>query len=463
MVFAGIEATSTVWLFVGAALALLTAPALALLHGDVAPRRNVAVALVRALSAVAIVGTQWILFGYSLAFGPTRHGLIGGFAYAGLAGIAGGAVHGSSLAIVTFRLMFALAMPALIAGAFADRMKYRAYVVFVLCWSTFVFDPVAHWMWAHGGWLGKLGVLDFAGGTVVHLTAGISALVCLAVLGKRPDERSAQGPLPTRDVLTKLAGAALLWLACLGFNSFGPLPSTKIVSLTFVTTQLGGLAGGLGWLVVEWRDRGRVSPLGVALAMVAGLVAITPAAGYVSPSAAVAIGFIAGAVSYGTALGAVAGLLAALLAITADAGYVDPATALGIALLAGAICYGAVLLRERFNLERAPDAFGTHAVAALAGALLTGVFAQKALNGTGADGALFGNSHQAALQFLACAATGLYTGLLTYVILKVIDAAIGLRPGLARGVAEEASERCDVTGVRERPGAARATRGAASL
>jgi len=455
MGLARIDAADAAWLLAGALVALLIAPAMALLYGDGSHRRNGTAALLRALAAIPIVAVQWVLFGYSLAFGPSPHGILGRFAYAGTVGLLGGEGHERAVAVIAFRMMFALTMPAVIAGAFAERMKFRAYVVFVICWSTVVFDPIAHWVWSDGGWLGKLGVLDFAGGTVVHLTAGISALVCIAVIGNARDgapERGRGGSADARNVLAKWAGAGLLWLAYTGFNAAGALPSTRLASLAFVTTQLGAAAGGLGWLLVEWQDRGRVRPVGLAVGIVAGLIAIAPGAGYVSPSAAIAIGFIGGAVSYGTALGAVAGLSAALLAITAEAGYVAPATAVVLAVVAGGICYGAVMLRDRFGSACTPDAFGIHAVAGLAGALLTGVFAQKALNERGADGALFGNSNQAAVQLLACVVATLYTGLLTLVILKVIDATIGLGYGQAP-IDDEAGDRgdgSDVTGVRER-------------
>ncbi len=456
MGFARIDATDAAWLLLGAAIALLTAPALALLYGDASHRRNVTVALLRALSAIPIVAVQWLLFGYSLAFGSSPHGIIGGFVYAGTSTAFASEGPRSAVAVIAFRMVFALAMPALIAGAFAERMRFRAYVAFVVCWSTIVFDPIAHWVWSDGGWLGRLGVLDYAGGTVVHLTAGVAALVCIAVIGKPRDEvpdGGASAPEDARDVLAKCAGAGLLWVAYTGFNVAGALPSARLASLAFVTTQLGAAAGGLGWLAVEWHDRGRVRPVGVALGVVAGLIAIAPAAGYVSPSAAIAIGFIGGAVSYGTALGAVAGLSAALLAITAEAGYVAPTTAVVLAVVAGCICYGAVMLRERFGAARMPDAFGIHAVAGIAGVLLTGVFAQKALNGRGADGALFGNSDQAAVQLLACVVAALYTSLVTLVILKLIDATIGLGYREAPQLEDETADRgevSDVTGVRER-------------
>ncbi len=295
-------------------------------------------------------------------------------------------MHGTvpTLAFVAFQMMFAVITPALISGAFAERMKFSAYVAFILLWSTLVYDPVAHWVWADGGWLFKLGALDFAGGTVVHLTAGLSALVCALVIGKRagyPRHRA----LP-HDLTMTLAGAGLLWFGWFGFNAGSALASGQLAALAFMATHLGAAGGALGWLFIEWRHRGKPTALGVASGLVAGLVAITPASGYVAPWAAIVIG-----------------------------------------LAAGVICYGAVLLKNRFGYDDSLDAFGVHGVGGLAGALLTGVFAQKVLNEAGADGALFGNVRQLGVQLLACAATGGYSVVLTYGILKVLDATIGLR------------------------------------
>jgi Amt family ammonium transporter len=382
---AKIDTGDTAWLIVSSALVLLMTPALALFYGGMVKRKNVLSTLMHSMAAIPILSVTWALYGYSLAFGPTKHGLIGGLDYAGMIGLAGEA-HGTvpALAFAAFQMMFAVITPALISGAFAERMKFSAYVVFILLWSTLVYDPVAHWVWADGGWLLKLGALDFAGGTVVHLTAGVSALVCAIVIGKRagyPQRRS----LP-HDLTMTIVGAGLLWFGWFGFNSGSALSSGQLAALAFVTTHLGAAGGALGWLVVEWRHRGKPTALGVASGLVAGLVAITPAAGYVAPWAAIVIGFTA-----------------------------------------GGVCYGAVLLKNRFGYDDSLDAFGVHGVGGLAGALLTGVFAQKALNDAGADGALFGNVKQLGIQAIACAATGLYAAVVTFGILRFIQATFGLR------------------------------------
>jgi Amt family ammonium transporter len=380
-----IDTGDTAWLIVSAALVLLMTPALALFYGGMVRRKNVLSTIMHSVAAIPILSIKWTLFGYSLAFGPTHHGLVGGLSLAGLSGLAG-QVHGTvpALAFAAFQMMFAVITPALISGAFAERMKFGAYVAFVLAWSTLVYDPVAHWVWADGGWLFKLGALDFAGGTVVHLTAGVSALVCALVIGRRvgyPRHR----PLP-HDLTMTLTGAGLLWFGWFGFNAGSALASGQLAALAFVATHLGAAGGAIGWLAVEWVHRGKPTALGVASGLVAGLVAITPAAGYVAPWAAIAIG-----------------------------------------LAAGGACYGAVLLKNRLGYDDSLDAFGVHGVGGLAGALLTGVFAQKALNDAGADGAAFGNARQLGVQAIACAATGVYAAVATFGILKAIDVTIGLR------------------------------------
>jgi Amt family ammonium transporter len=375
----------TAWLLMCAALVLLMTPALALFYGGMVRRKNVLSTIMHSMAAIPILSVKWALFGYSLAFGPDHGGLIGGLDYVGLRGIAG-TLHGTvpTFAFVAFQMMFAVITPALISGAFAERMKFSAYIVFVLVWSTLVYDPVAHWVWADGGWLFKLGALDFAGGTVVHLTAGISALVCAFVIGPRlkyPHER----PLPHNLTMT-LTGAGILWFGWFGFNAGSALSSGELAALAFVTTHLGAAGGALGWLAVEWRHRGKPTALGVASGLVAGLVAITPAAGYVAPWAAIVIGFVA-----------------------------------------SIVCYLAVLAKYKYGYDDSLDAFGVHGVGGFTGAILTGVFAQKVLNSAGSDGALFGNPHQLVIQILACAASGIYAAAVTFVVLKVIDKTIGLR------------------------------------
>jgi Amt family ammonium transporter len=380
-----VNSGDTAWLLIASALVLLMTPALALFYGGMVRRKNVLSTLMHSMAAIPLISVLWVVVGYSLAFGPSVKGLVGSFALAGMKGLACN-THGTvpELAFASYQMMFAVITPALISGAFAERMKFSAYVVFILGWSLLVYDPVAHWVWGDGGWLMKLGALDFAGGTVVHLTAGVSALVCALVVGKRlkyPQER----PLPHNLTMT-LTGAGLLWFGWFGFNAGSALSSGALASLAFMVTHLGAAGGALGWLFIEWRHRGKPTALGVASGLVAGLVAITPAAGYVTPLAAIVIGFVA-----------------------------------------SAACYGAVLLKYKYGYDDSLDAFGVHGVGGLTGALLTGVFAQKALNEAGADGLLAGNPRQLFVQLVACGATAAYAGLITWGLLKLIDKFIGLR------------------------------------
>src|SRR5262245_51462416 len=339
-----IDTGDTAWLLVSTALVLFMTPGLALFYGGMVRRKNVLATLMHSFSALPLVTLQWVLIGYSLAFGPSIFGLIGGPNLAGLGGLAAeakGAVP--HLALSAVQMMFAVITPALIAGAFAERMRFPAYVAFTLLWTTLVYDPVAHWVWAEGGWLAKMGALDFAGGTVVHLAAGVSALVCALVMGKRngyPQERH----VPHNLTMT-LTGAGVLWFGWFGFNAGSALTSGGVASLALVNTHVGAAAGACAWLVVEWAQRGKPTALGVASGLVAGLVGITPAAGFVAPWASAVIGG-----------------------------------------LAGAACYAAVVSKDKLGYDDSLDAFGVHGIGGLLGALLTGVFATKAVNEAGSDG-----------------------------------------------------------------------------
>ncbi len=385
-----VNAGDTAWLLVSAALVLMMTPALALFYAGMVRKKNVLSTMMHSLAAIPIVTVIWVLFGYSLAFGPSHHGLIGSLSMAGLAGL-DGSLHGTvpTLAFSAFQMMFAIITPALISGAFAERMKFSAYVLLVATWSVLVYVPVAHWVWAEDGWLFKMGALDFAGGTVVHLTAGASALVCSLVIGKRlkyPQER----PLPHNLTMT-LTGAGLLWFGWFGFNAGSALTSGWLAALAFVTTHLGAAGGAIGWLVVEWKHRGKPTALGVASGLVAGLVAITPAAGFVSPVAALVIGFAA-----------------------------------------SCVCYVAVLAKYKYGYDDSLDAFGVHGVGGLTGAILTGVFAQKrtfpgVADAVGDAGLLAGNPKQLGVQILACVVSAAYAAVVTWVLLKLIDKVVGLR------------------------------------
>jgi Amt family ammonium transporter len=380
----------TAWLLVSAALVLFMSPGLALFYGGMVRRKNVLSTLMHSFSSIPVVLVIWLFGGYSLAFGPTHHGLIGSFANIGLEKLAF-ENHGTvpELAFVAFQMMFAGIAPALISGAFAERMKFTAYLAFVAGWALLVYIPMAHWVWADGGWLASMGALDFAGGAVIHITAGVSALVCAKVLGARlkyPQER----PLP-HDLTMTMTGAGILWFGWFGFNAGSALASGHLSSLAFVTTHLGAVGGVIGWTVVEWRHRQKPTALGVASGLVAGLVAITPAAGYVAPWAALLIG-----------------------------------------LLAGMACYAGVLAKYKYGYDDSLDAFGVHGVGGIVGALLTGIFAKaRTFPGSdkpfGTDGALYGNPKLLGVQAVTSLVAAVFAGGVTWILLKLIDRFIGLR------------------------------------
>ncbi|MCY1081541.1 ammonium transporter [Archangium lansingense] len=379
------DSGDTAWMLVASALVLLMTPGLALFYGGMVRRKNVLATFMYSFFALALVTVQWVLFGYSLAFGKTHGGLIGGADFLFLDGVSleakGSIPH---LVFMAFQLKFAIITPALISGAFAERMKFSAYALFILLWSTLVYDPVAHWTWAEGGWLLQLGVLDFAGGTVVHWTAGVSALLCALYVGKRVGygrERFIPHDLPMT-----VMGAGLLWFGWFGFNAGSALSAGKVAALAFVTTHVAAGAAALSWTVAEWSFRRRPTLLGFVSGLVAGLVAITPAAGYVSPGASLVIG-----------------------------------------LISGLVCYGAVLLKEKLHYDDALDAWGVHGVGGLLGALLVGVFSQAALNPAGADGLLHGNPALLGKQALALLVVGAYTAVVTLGLLKLVDKVVGLR------------------------------------
>lgn len=370
----------TAWLLISAALVMLMTPGLALFYGGMVQGKNVLSTFMHSFFALGIVSIQFALIGYTLCFGTTWHGMIGGFDFAALSGLNETSAHGNvpTLAFFAYQMMFAVISPALISGAYAERFKFSAYVLFTLGWTTLVYDPIAHWSWASDGWLMKLGAIDYAGGTVVHLSSGISALVVAIVLGKRKGYPSVRHP-PHNLTMTVL-GAGILWFGWFGFNA-GGAGANGTAAVAMVNTHLAAAAGAITWVLVEGTRIKKFTMLGVASGLVAGLVAITPAAGFVSPMVAIAIG-----------------------------------------IAAGGICYGAVLAKAKLGYDDALDAFGVHGVGGATGALLTGLFARAALNGGNAGGlSLLGK------QAIGVAAAGAWAAVVTFVLLKVIDLAVGLR------------------------------------
>ncbi len=384
-----VDAGDTAFVLLSASLVMLMTPGLALFYGGMVRRKNVLGTIMQSFVTIAIVSIQWILFGYSLSFGPDIGGIIGGLDWAGLRGVGGNpnpdyAATIPHIAFMIYQAMFAVITPALITGAFAERMKFSAFFVFTILWSTIVYDPVAHWIWGNGGWLKNTGVLDFAGGIVVHITSGISALAAALIIGKRKGYMH-EAFTPHNLPMTVL-GAGLLWFGWFGFNAGSALSSGTLSAMTFVVTHISAVSATLIWVIIEWLHRGKPTMFGAATGSIAGLATITPASGFVGPMSALCIG-----------------------------------------LAAGAVCYAALNMKNRFGYDDSLDAFGVHGIGGILGTLATGIFAQKILNPAGADGLLFGSSKMLISQVIAVSVTAIYSFVITVVILKVIDWTIGLR------------------------------------
>ena len=382
-----IDTGDTAWLLVATALVMFMTPGLALFYGGLVRGKNVLGTIMHSFVALGVVTVLWVLVGYTIGFGSDKAGLIGGLDFLGLRDVgmepSGFAATIPDVLFMAFQMMFAVITPALIAGAFAERMKFAGYVLFIGIWSLVVYAPIAHWVWG-GGWLGPEGVgaLDFAGGTVVHINAGVAALAAVMYIGKR--RGFGKDAFVPHNVPMVVTGAAILWFGWFGFNAGSALGANGAAANAFVTTQVAAAAAMLGWLVPEAMRHGKPTTVGAATGAVAGLVAITPAAGFVAPWAAIVIG-----------------------------------------LLAGAICWWAVGLKTRLGYDDSLDVVGVHLVGGLIGALLTGVLAQEAIGGV--NGALFGGAAQLGKQAIAVGATLTYSFVVTLGILKVVDKLVGIR------------------------------------
>ena len=387
---AKIDTGDTAFVLISAALVLLMTPALALFYGGMCRTKNVLSTIMQSFFIIGIISIQWVLFGYSLAFGPDISHFIGNLEWIGLNGVGNSpnADYAATIphsAFMIFQGMFAVITPALITGAFAERMKFSAFAVFTVVWATLVYDPVAHWVWGVGGWLREMGVLDFAGGTVVHIISGVSGLVIALMIGKRKGYGN-EVMLPHHLPMTVL-GAGLLWFGWFGFNAGSALGANEIASNAFVVTHVSAAAATVSWVLAEWLMHGKPTVLGAASGCIAGLVSITPAAGFVSPLSAVAIG-----------------------------------------LLGGVICYLSVsIVKAKLGYDDSLDAFGVHGVGGAWGALATGLFASKAVNEAGADGLLFGNAAQFTNQLIGVAASILFAAVMTFVIIKIMGLVMDLR------------------------------------
>jgi len=380
----------TAFVLVSAALVVLMTPGLALFYGGMVRSKNILATLMENFIMLGVVGVVWALWGYSLAFGPDVGSFIGNLDYLGLMGVGTEPFKTYSETIphqtfMIYQAMFAIITPALITGAFAERMKFSAFLVFMVLWVTIVYCPVAHWVWGDGGWLKSLGALDFAGGTVVHINAGIAALAAALVVGKRQGYGNHATFIPHNLPMTVL-GAGLLWFGWFGFNAGSALAANALASSAFTSTHLATCAATLAWVATEWIVRGKPTTLGAASGAVAGLVAITPAAGFVGPMAAILIG-----------------------------------------IGSGVICYLAVLLKPRLGYDDSLDVVGVHCVGGIWGALATGLFASKLVNDAGADGLFYGNPGQFVIQVIAVVATLVFSFVLSYILFKIIDATMGLR------------------------------------
>ncbi|HET6819954.1 MAG TPA: ammonium transporter [Candidatus Limnocylindria bacterium] len=385
-----IDSGDTAWLLVSTALVMLMTPGLALFYGGLVRRKNVLSTIMHSFFILALVSVTWVLWGYSLAFGPDAGlGLIGRLDWLGLEGVgpAPSATYAPSvphLAFVAFQMMFAVITPALITGAFAERKRFKAFVLFSVAWSTLVYAPIAHWVWSPDGWLSHLGILDFAGGTVVHLASGVAALVAALMVGRRMGLlESATEP---HDVPMTLLGAGLLWFGWFGFNAGSALGANGVAAVALVTTNTAAAMAALTWVTLSWLHRGSPSVIGAAVGAVAGLVAITPAAGFVTPAGAILIGS-------------------------------------GV----GVVCYGASLLRLRSRVDDALDVFAVHGVGGAFGALATGVFATVAVNPAGRDGLLGGNAAQVGIQLLGITAVAAYSAAATAGILLLVNLVVRIR------------------------------------
>ena len=384
-----INAGDTAWVLTCTGLVMLMTPGLAFFYGGMVRRKNVLGILMQCFVVLCILTLQWVLFGYSLAFSPGSK-FIGSLSWFGLHGVgaapypdyAPGIPHE---AFMIFQAMFAIITPALIIGAFAERMKFSAFLIFTLLWATFVYDPVCHWIWGVGGWLKLLGVIDFAGGAVVHINAGIAALVTALIIGKRTGYNNK--PVPPHNIPFTVLGTALLWFGWFGFNAGSALAANGLAVHALVVTHVAAAAAGLTWAFLEWIYTGKPTIFGTITGSIAGLATITAAAGYVDVIAAIGIGFVASLVCF--------------------------------------ICVS--LLKPRLGYDDSLDAFGVHGVGGILGIIATGLFASKVINPAGPDGAIFGNPHQLLVQLVAVAAVALYSLVATFIIYKAVDLFISVR------------------------------------
>ena len=383
-----INSGDTAWMLISTALVMLMTPGLALFYGGMVRKKNVLGTIMHSFVILCMVSIIWVLWGYSISFGPDKWGLIGGLEWLGLNGVGTGPAPLAStvphLIFMMFQGMFAIITPALITGAFAERMKFSAVLLFTALWVTFVYSPLCHWVWG-GGWIGtKLGAIDFAGGTVVHINSAAAALAAVVIIGKR--KGYLVEPMMPHNLPMTVLGAALLWFGWFGFNAGSALASGELAAIAFVTTNTASAAAAMTWLFIEWSKRGKPTALGVVSGAVAGLVAITPAAGFVTPVSSMLIG-----------------------------------------IGAGVICYTAVNLKSKFGYDDSLDVLGIHGAGGTWGALATGLFATTSVNSAGKDGLFYGNASLFNTQIEAVAVTIIFVFVVSFILLKLVDLTVGLR------------------------------------
>lgn len=383
------DSGDTAWLLISTALVMLMTPALGLFYGGMVRKKNVLSTIMQSFVSIGIVTIIWIIYGYSLAFGPDLYGIIGNLSWLGLkdVGLEPNSDYGATIPhqlYMVYQLMFAIITPALITGAFAERFKFKTFLFFIIQWETFVYLPIAHWVWGVGGWIRNLGALDFAGGLVVHISSGASALVAAILSGKRKGYRIEA--MPPHNLTMTLLGGAILWFGWFGFNGGSAIGSNSLAVSAFVTTHIAAASASLSWMIVEWIHTKKPTGLGLISGAVAGLVAITPAAGFVTPVAAIIIGFIG-----------------------------------------GILCFLGIMLKTKLGYDDSLDAVGVHGLGGTWGALATGLFATKTVNPAGSDGLFYGNASLLGIQAITVLVGWIYAAVLTFIILKMLDAMMGLR------------------------------------
>jgi Amt family ammonium transporter len=383
-----INSGDTAWVLVSAALVILMTPAVGFFYGGMVRKKSILSTIMMCFAVLFLISVQWVLIGYTLSFGPSHGGVIGSFKWFGLLGVGQApnpdyAATVPALAFMFFQAAFAIVTPSLIVGAFVERIKFGAFLIFTGLWSTLVYNPVAHWVWGVGGWLRAMGALDFAGGTVVHVTAGFAALAIALVIGKRIGY--GKDNMEPSNIPLVVIGAVLLWFGWFGFNGGSALAANGLATSAVVVTNTAAAAAALVWMVLSWLHR-RPSVLGVATGAVVGLVAITPASGFVDPLAALMIGGAAAVISY----------------------YM-------------------IVLRMKLRIDESLDVFACHGMGGLWGSIATGIFASQAINPAGANGLLFGNPAQLWVQVVTVAVTAGFSFIVTYIMATLIDLFIGLR------------------------------------